>query len=111
MKESTITIKVQTDENDLPVSIKWNATDSGIDGDVESKALLMAIWDSKESNAMRLDLWTKDMTVDDMKMFFYQTLLSMADTLENSTSEAIMAAEMKDFCAYFAEKMKIKRKG
>jgi len=109
MKESEIKITVSTDENNLPVSMKWNATDAGIKGDMETKAVMVSIWDNAENNTMRLDLWTKDMLIDDMKTFFYQTLLSMADTLERATSEEKMASEMRDFCEYFAEEMKVEK--
>jgi hypothetical protein len=29
---------------------------------------------------MRIDLWTKEMPVDEMKIFFHQTLVAMSDT-------------------------------
>lgn len=74
----------------------------------ECRAMLLSLWDAKQKDTLRLDLWTKTMTVDEMKIFFHQTLLTMADTLKNSTNEEAMAGDMKDFCEYFAEKMKIK---
>ena len=39
----------------------------------ESKSAMIAIWDSKENNTMRIDLWTQDMTVDEMKNFMFKT--------------------------------------
>ena len=56
---------------------------------------------------MRMDLWTKDMPVDEMKQFFHQTLVSMADSFEKATNDEKMSATMRDFCAYFAEKLEI----
>jgi len=57
---------------------------------------------------MRMDLWTKEMLVDEMKMFYHQTLLTMADTFERATGEAEMSQDLRDFCDYFAERLQIK---
>ena len=56
---------------------------------------------------MKIDLWTKEMKVDEMKKFFHQTFLALADTFERATGEDKMAGDMRDFCEYFAEKMKL----
>ena len=50
------------------------------------------------------------MQVDEMKKFFHQTLLSMSDALKRSISEDKMAADLKDFCEHFAEKLEILQK-
>ena len=34
----------------------------------------MSIWDEKTKETLRIDLWTKDIRVDEMKHFFHQTL-------------------------------------
>ena len=62
---------------------------------------MLSVWDSKEES-LRIDLWTKDMPVDEMKMFFHQTL-AMSDTFHRATQDEKMTATMKDFCDYFAE--------
>jgi gliding motility-associated protein GldC len=49
---------------------------------------------------MRIDLWTKEMPVDEMKIFFHQTLVAMSDTFHRATGDEKMAETMKDFC-YF----------
>lgn len=108
MKTSEINFTIKLDENNLPVSIDWNATDGGEQS--QCKSVLISLWDSNEKNTLRIDLWTKDMLVDEMKRFFYQSLVSMADTLQRATGEEKMVEDMKDFCQYFAEKMKIMEK-
>jgi gliding motility-associated protein GldC len=70
--------------------------------------MLLSLWDSKHKDTLKLDLWTKNMTVDEMKIFFHQTLVTMADTLEQSINDDRISGDMRDFCAYFAEKMEIK---
>ena len=107
MKTSTINIKVSTDLNHLPEKITWEASDSGMDGEFESKSMMLALWDHGQKNTLKIDLWTKDMTVDEMKLFFYQTMMSMSATLERATNETEAAKAMRDFCEVFAKKMDI----
>ena len=105
-KTSQIVIEVETNENNLPTEIKWSASDAGIEDNI-SKAFFLSVWDPKEENTMRIDLWTKDMNVDEMKKFFHQTLLSMADTFENATGEHLICEDLKDYCYHFAKKMQL----
>jgi gliding motility-associated protein GldC len=105
---SKIEFTVELDENKIPESISWKAEDGGIDNE-SSKAIMLSVWDHKKKDTLRMDLWTKDMPVDEMKMFFHQTLVTMSDTFLRSTQDEKMSATMKDFCDYFAEKLDIKK--
>lgn len=105
MKQSEINFKISLDENHIPVEIDWLATDGQENG--KSKSILISIWDPEEKNTFKIDLWTKEMTVEEMKKFFHQTFLSLADTFERATGEDKMAGDMRDFCGYFAEKMRL----
>lgn len=106
VKTSEISIKVGLNENNLPVGMKWTATDGAIENS-DAKAMMLSLWDPTENNTMKIDLWTKDMSVDDMKQFFHQTLLTMADTFEKATGENKICEDLRDYCYHFAEKMKI----
>jgi len=103
-KRSEIKIEVALDENKIPEELRWSAPDGGVNN-AEAKAMLLSVWDHKTQEALRIDLWTKDMPMDDMKMFFYQTLSAMSETFHRATGDEKMQATMQDFCAYFAEKM------
>lgn len=105
-KTSEITIKVTTDENQVPEQITWTASDTDVK-DKNSKAMMVALWDEDEANTLRMDLWTKTMTVDEMKQFTHQTFVTMTDTFEKATGENQMALAMRDFCEFFGEKMNI----
>lgn len=107
MQKKDINIKVELDEDNVPTDIEWSATDMEGQNVAKCRAMLLSMWAHEEQDTMRLDLWTKKMTVDEMKIFFHQTLVTMADTLENATKEEDMAEDMRDFTAYFAEKMEI----
>lgn len=108
-KKKNINIEVELDNKNIPTNIKWNATDMEGYDEASCRAMLLSLWDHSRKDTLRLDLWTRDMTVDEMKIFFHQTLVTMADTLENSTNDDRISGDMRDFCDYFAEKMEIKK--
>lgn len=104
-----IDISIELDDKQVPEKIIWNAGDAGLDKPADCRAMLLSLWDNDQKQTLKLDLWTKDMTVDEMKLFFYETLVTMADTLESSTKDERISGDMRDFCDYFAEKMEIKK--
>jgi gliding motility-associated protein GldC len=106
VKESEINIKISLDENKVPEQIHWTAKDAG-EVNQKCEAILLSLWDDKKQNSLRIDLWTKDMKVDEMKVFFHQTLTAMADTFERATGEEKMAGDMRRFCQYFGEELKL----
>jgi gliding motility-associated protein GldC len=106
IKTSEISIKIGLNENNLPIGMKWTATDGDIEN-ADAKAMLLSLWDPKDNNTMRIDLWTKDMTIDEMKQFFHQTLITMADSFEKATGETNISEDLRDYCYHFADKMKI----
>lgn len=104
--KSEIKFTVELDENRVPEKLLWTAQDGDIEAE-EAKAMMLSIWDSKAQETLRIDLWTKDMPVDEMKKFFHQTLVAMADTFNRATADEKMTDTMKDFCDYFAEKLNL----
>ena len=107
-KKSKIEISVDLDDNKIPEKILWSAEDGNIKNK-ESKALFLSVWDSNKKESLRIDLWTKEMPLDEMKIFFHQTLVAMSDTFNRATQDEKMTATMKDFCDYFAEKLNLKQ--
>ncbi len=107
MKKTTITIEVELDENHIPEKMMWNAEDGGIEKE-ETKATMISVWDDKKSEALRIDLWTKDMTVDHMKMFIHQVMMSLANTYERATGEEDVAAWLDEVAEEFAQRSAIK---
>lgn len=103
MKTSEINFKVTVDENHLPVNISWEAKDAGEKSD--SKSVMIALWDANENNTMRIDLWTKDMSVDEMKKFYLQNVLTLTDTYTRATSDENTAKEIKAFFTEMGKKM------
>lgn len=104
MKKSEINIKVTLDDNHIPEKIEWNSTDTG-ENKSECKALMLSLWDAKENNTLRIDLWTKQLMVDEMKHFFFQSLITMGDTYERATSDTETAEEIRAFSKKLGEKI------
>ena len=106
---SEIKFTVELDENKIPEKLSWNAEDGGINNE-KTKAVLISVWDADKKETLKMDLWTKDMPLEEMKHFFHQTLLSMSDTFHRATNDEKMTATMRDFCDYFAEKLELLKK-
>jgi gliding motility-associated protein GldC len=109
MNKSTITIDVHTDENKIPDAITWAASGNETPGPQSCKAMMLSFWDGAEKTALRIDLWTKEMMVDEMADFFYQTLMTMADTYGRATPYKEEVNEMKNFAKEFYEKFRAKQ--
>ena len=106
MPTSTITIDVQLDEGKVPQQILWKASDSTADDAQRAKAMMIAFWDGADKSALRIDLWTKEMMVDEMADFFYQTFMTMADTYNRATQHHDLAEDMKTFAKNFYAKFR-----
>jgi gliding motility-associated protein GldC len=102
--KSTITIDVELDNGRTPQAISWAATDSTMDEARKAKAMMLSFWDGADKTSLRIDLWTKEMMVDEMADFFYQSMMSMADTLDRATRQSALVNEMKKFAQDFYKK-------
>ncbi|MBX2930821.1 MAG: gliding motility protein GldC [Chitinophagaceae bacterium] len=106
MQKSTITIDVHLNENKIPEHIKWTADNSSAQVPQSAKAMMLSMWDSADKAALRIDLWVKDMMVDEMSDFYYQTLMGMADTYERATHDANLATDVRNFAKEFYQKFR-----
>ena len=106
-EKKEIKFTVSLDENHIPEKIEWTASEGGGIENEEIKAMMISVWEPKTRIAKRVDLWTKDMMVDEMKYYHFQTLMTLADTLERSTGESAIAKKMRDFGMEIGKEMKI----
>lgn len=104
MIESKITVDVLLDPNRVPQSISWAATESTANEPQKANAMMLNLWDGKDKTALRIDLWTKEMMVDEMADFYFQTMMGMADTFQRSTGQTELVNEMKAFAQQFYKK-------
>ena len=106
MARSSINIDVILDADRVPEQISWNATDTTAEAARKAKAMMLAFWDGTDKTALRIDLWTKDMMVDEMADFFYQTFMTMAETYHRATQDQVLTNDMKEFAKSFYNKFK-----
>ncbi|MEZ5046647.1 MAG: gliding motility protein GldC [Chitinophagaceae bacterium] len=104
-KKSTIALQVELDENKVPEKIFWEAAEGGVATPKEAKAFMLSIWDVNEQAAMRIDLWTKKMMLDEMGDFVFQTMMTMADTYQRATKHDQIAEDMKTYARTLKKKM------
>ena len=108
MSKSNINIEVELDDNRMPVGISWDATE-GADKKQAGKAMMLSLWDGADKAALRIDLWTQKMMVDEMADFYYQTLMTMADTFGRATKQNELVDDMKKFAQEFLRKFNEKQ--
>jgi gliding motility-associated protein GldC len=106
MHKSSISIEIELDDKKVPQQIQWTASDSSADMMQPAKSMMVAFWDGADKSALRIDLWTKDMMVDEMADFYYQTMMGMADTYLRATQQKELVDDMKNFAKQFYKKFK-----
>jgi len=106
MNTSTIAIDVHLDNDKIPQQLTWTADNSTAEAKQQAKAIMLSIWDGADKSALRIDLWTKDMMVDEMADFFYQTFMGMADTYDRATHHHELVSDMKKFAKDFYQKFR-----
>ena len=103
----TLKFEIELDENNLPLNIEMHASD-GVSKESSIKALMVSAWAAKTKETLRIDLWTKDMPVNEMFIMYHQTMMGMADTLDRSTGHDKLAGALRDYCEFFAAETEIK---
>jgi gliding motility-associated protein GldC len=109
-ERSEIRINVTLDSDKIPSKITWYASEQGPDTESEAKAMLLSLFDTDQKDTLKIDLWTKDMQVNEMDRFFYNTLKAMADTYVRATGNQKLAGAMQQFAAYFGEQSEVLEK-
>ena len=105
-KKERLTIDVSMDDNLIPESIEWKSSQENKPSQTASAALIY-FWDAKKNETFNLDLWTKEMSIEEMNKMMFQTLMTLANTYERATSEDQMANAMRDFGQFFGERTEI----
>lgn len=98
MKQSEIRFSIELDDENVPEKIFWNATDSPTGQLTEAKGLAVSVWDPDVKETLRIDLWTKDLPMDEMKRMTIDTIGGLATTIRNATNDEFMANEMDRLC-------------
>lgn len=107
-RTAEITLKVELDADNLPTRIEWQATEAKSDGPVPCQSMMLSLWDGENKSTAAIDLWTRDTTVDDMNLHFYQVFHKMADTYLRATKNSQVAKLIHDFGDGFGETLGIR---
>lgn len=101
MKQSEINFTIELDDQNVPEKIFWNATEKEEDGLAETKSISLSLWDHLNKNTMRIDLWSKDMPMDEMKRFYVDTIGGLAQSILSATGDEYMSGELNAICEKF----------
>jgi len=105
-EKKEIIIRVGLDENAIPESITWEAPGAS-KGEESADAFMLSLFSGGEKTTLGIDLWTKEMLVGDMNIFFYQAFKKMADVLERATQDKQAAQLVRDFSRDFGKQVKL----
>ncbi len=103
--KSEINFTVSLDQERVPEVIEWDATEKPNPGKESTRAIAVAVWDEETGSTLRMDLWTKKMTVDEMKRFAVESMGGLAMTVRNATGDNKMAERMEALCREFVKEM------
>jgi len=107
LRTSEIKFLVHLDEKKMPEKIEWQADDADFKGMKEAKTMMLSLWDKKDKVTLGIDLWTKDMLVDDMNLHFYQIILKLGGTYRKAANDSETSKLFDDFASEFANKVKL----
>lgn len=106
MKKSEIKFNVELDDKNFPETIHWDATDNPNEGINDTRAIAIAVWDHYHKGTLKIDLWTKQMEVFDMKRFYIEIMRGISETLVNATGDSKAAQKVADLCQDLSKDLK-----
>jgi len=109
MKKSVIKFIVELDKEHIPEKIMWDADEKDQPGLSETKSISLSLWDHENKNTMRIDLWSKDMPMDEMKHFYIDCLGGLSQSVLNATGDEYMSSQISALCDRLAEHVKTER--
>ena len=96
-RTAEIKLKIDLDADKLPTRIEWVATDAPSDSPQTCQSMMLSLWDAEKKTTAAIDLWTRDTTIEDMNLYFYQVFHKMADTSLRATKNEAVATSIHEF--------------
>lgn len=100
-RTAEINVSVDLDADSVPTRIEWQASEAKDEGPAEAQSVMLSLWDGDNKTTAAIDLWTKEITIDDMNQHFYQTFHKMAETYLRATNNPEVAQEIHAFADEF----------
>ena len=95
MTNNQIIIDVTLGEDKIPSKIFWTASQS--EDAQESRAFFLSLFDPVHRDTLKIDLWTKDMSIPDMEIFMHNTLKSMGRSFAKAVGNTDMVGKFDEF--------------
>lgn len=98
MKKSELKFTVELDNANVPEKITWTADDKPAGYPDTTNAMALSLWDEGNNSIFKMDLWTKDLKVGEMKRFFVQSIAGLNESVMQATNDDILYQKVKQFC-------------
>ena len=96
-RTAEIKLTIDLDAEKLPTRIEWIATDAPSDRPQVCQSMMLSLWDGENKTTAAIDLWTRETTIEDMNLYFYQVFHKMADTYLRATKNETVARTIHEF--------------
>lgn len=103
MRKSEINFKVELDDNRIPERISWDATENPNEGINETRGISLSVWDHYHKGLLGINLWTKDMPVDEMKQFCLDSVGNIARMAADATGDQTIVNVLENACRQIAK--------
>ena len=105
MKKSKITIDISFNENNIPEKISCFSSDDKKKKEI--KSFMLSLWDSEKKETLKIDLWTKDMLLEEMKVFICQSILSVKHVAKRALDDDNLVNKIDKFSTEIAKEIGI----
>lgn len=110
-RTAEIRLNVNLDDDNMPTHIEWEASEAGDGGPKPSESMLLSLWDSDTKTAAAIDLWTHEMTVGDMNLFYFEVFHRLADSYMRATKNEDVGARIHEFGNEFGNAVGLQQEG
>ena len=108
VRTAEIKLTVDLDGDNLPTRIEWEASEMQNSGPQLCQSMMLTLWDSEKQTTAAIDLWTRDMTVAEMNLHYYQAFRKMADSYQRATKNSDVAKSIHEFSDGFGASLGLK---
>ncbi len=96
-RTAKIKLTVNLDVDNMPTRIEWEASETPGPGPKLCQSMMLALWDAEKQTTVSIDLWTRDMSVAEMNLHYYQVFHKMADAYLRATQNDDAAKLIREF--------------
>ncbi len=110
-RTAEIKLTIDLDGDKLPTRIAWQASEAENPAPTNCQSAMLSLWDSESKTTASIDLWTREMTIDDMNLHVYQVIHKLADTYWRATKDKDIADVIHEFGDGFGKTLGLQGEG